>query len=180
MSQRVIARRFAMALADSIPEREALRNMESELGNLAASLDQVPELREFLVGPLIPLDKKRAALRSVAAALGATDRCRDFALLLLERHRIDLAAIIAEEFSTTVRERLGIVDAEIASATPLDETTKAKAREALARLAGSEVRATFEVDPFLMGGLKARIGSTIYDGSVRGRLDRLREQIVKE
>jgi F-type H+-transporting ATPase subunit delta len=180
MSQRVIARRFAVALADSLREREALRGMEGELGNLAAALDEVPELREFLVGPLIPVEKKRAALRSVAGALGASDRCRDFSLLLLERHRIDLVAIIAEEFSTTVRERLGIVDAEIASATPLDDNMKARAREALARLSGREVRATFEVDPSLVGGLKARIGSTIYDGSVRGRLERLREQIVKE
>ena len=91
-----------------------------------------------------------------------------------------LAALIAEEFSMVVRDRLGIVDAEVTSAMPMDEAMQERTRAALAHLARKEVRASFNVDPSLVGGLRARIGSTIYDGSVRGRMDRLRERIVKE
>jgi F-type H+-transporting ATPase subunit delta len=180
MSQRVIARRFALALSDSIAQDDALRAIEEELGRFAAALEQVPELHEYLAGPLVPLARKREAAVAVLASLGASDRCRDFVLVLLERHRVGLVDVIAEEFSAVVRERLGIVDAEITTAFPLDQAMQERVRAALAKLASAEVRASFEVDPSLVGGLRARIGSTIYDGSVRGRMQRLRDRIVKE
>jgi F-type H+-transporting ATPase subunit delta len=180
MSQRVIARRFALALSDSIASDDALRSMEQEVGRFAAALEQVPELHEYLAGPLVPAERKREAATAVLESQGASERCRDFVLVLLERHRVDLATLIAEEFSLVMRERLGIVDAEIASALPMDEATRERTRAALARLARKEVRASFSVVPSLVGGLRARIGSTIYDGSVRGRMNRLRDRIVKE
>jgi F-type H+-transporting ATPase subunit delta len=180
MSQRVIARRFALALSDSIGEDDGLRGVEGELGRFAAAVEQVPELYEYLVGPLVPAARKREAAASVLESLGASSSCRDFVLLLLDRHRVGLVSIIAEEFSSTVRERLGIVEAEITSAVPLDEEMQERTRQALARLARREVQASFQVDPSLVGGLRARIGSTIYDGSVRGRMQRLRDRIVKE
>ena len=111
---------------------------------------------------------------------GASERCQSFVKVVIERHRVNLAGLIAEEFSVVVRERLGIVDVEIASALPMDEAMQESTRAALARLARKEVRASFSVDPSLVGGLRACIGSTIYDGSVRGRMQKLRERIVKE
>lgn len=180
MSQRVIARRFALALSDTLAQDEALRRMEQEFGRFAAAVEQVSELHEYLAGPLVPLERKREAAVVVLASQGASDRCRDFVLLLLERHRVGLSALIAEEFSAAVRDRLGIIDAEITSATPLDDAMQERTRAALGRLARKEVRASFHVDSSLVGGLRARMGSTIYDGSVRGRIDRLRERIVEE
>ena len=180
MSQRVIARRFALALSDSVPQDDVLRAIELELERFAAAVKEVPELHEYLAGPLVPLEQKREAAVKVLDLLGASQRSKDFVLVLLQRHRAGLVGVIVEEFSAAVRERLGIVDAEITSAVPLDDDMKARAKKALAQLARKEVRASFQVDPSLVGGLRARIGSTIYDGTVRGRLDRLREQIAKQ
>ncbi len=180
MSQRVIARRFALALSDSVPQEDPLRAVEGELTQFAAAVSEVPELHEYLAGPLIPLAQKREAANKVLDLAGASQRTKDFVQVVLQRHRAGLIGVIAEEFSAVVRERLGIVDAEITSATPLDDEMKARSQKALAKLARKEVRASFQVDPSLVGGLRARIGSTIYDGSIRGRLDRLREQIAKQ
>jgi len=154
--------------------------MEQEVGRFAAAVEQVPELEEYLVGPLVPSERKREVAVAVLESQGASERCRRFVLLLLERHRVVLVPLIAEEFSAVVRDRLGIVDAEVTSAMPMDDAMQERTRAALMQLTGKEVRASFNVDPSLVGGLRARIGSTIYDGSVRGRLDRLREHIVKE
>ncbi len=180
MSQRVIARRFALALSDTIAQDDGLRSMEQEVGRFAAAVEQVPELEEYLVGPLVPAERKREAAVAVLEFQGASERCRRFVLLLLERHRVVLVPLIAEEFSAVVRDRLGIVDAEVTSAMPMDDAMQERTRAALVQLARKEVRASFNVDPSLVGGLRARIGSTIYDGSVRGRMEKLRERIVKE
>ena len=118
MSQRVIARRFALALSDSVPQDDLLRSIEAELVHFAASVKEVPELHEYLAGPLVPLEQKREAAIKVLDLLGASKRSKDFVLVLLQRHRAGLVGVIAEEFSGVVRERLGIVDAEITSATP--------------------------------------------------------------
>jgi F-type H+-transporting ATPase subunit delta len=180
MSQRVIARRFALALSDTIEQNDELRAMEQEIGRFGAAVEQVPELHDYLVGPLVPAERKGKAAILVLESLGATERGRRFVMLLLERHRIGLAPLIAEEFSSVVLDRLGIVDAEVTSAMPMDDAMQERTRTALTHLARKEVRASFNVDPSLVGGLRARIGSTIYDGSVRGRMNRLRERIVKE
>lgn len=179
MSLRVIARRFAVALADTLPEEDDLRRVEEEVAAFADALERFPELRTYLLGPLMPQERKRKAADAVLASMDASPRCRDFVRLLVDRHRVGLASQIAEEFSAAVRERLGIVEAEVTSAHRLAQRQRDRIRKALARLVSGEVRASFQVDPSLLGGLRARVGSTIYDGTVRGRLERLRERLAK-
>ena len=178
MSLRVIARRFALALSDTVDEA-SLVSTEGELATLAEALNSIHELREYLAGPLVPMERKKVALRSVLESMGASKRITDFLLLLVNRHRVGLLPLISEEFSEVVRDRLGIVDAEVTSAAPLDQDMQERTRASLAKMAHRQVRAQFRVDPSLLGGVRARIGSTIYDGSVRGRLDRLRDQMTK-
>ena len=178
MSQRSIARSYARALADTLQGDAALRRVEADLAGFVGAMQAHDELREFLTGPLVPLERRVQAAHAVLKAGRAGTATRNFVTLLLERHRAGLAGEIAEEFSALARERLGILAAEVTSARPLSKQTQDKARASLARLTRSEVRAEFRVDPKLLGGLRTRVGSTVYDGSVRGRLDRLRDRMT--
>jgi F-type H+-transporting ATPase subunit delta len=157
-----------------------LERHESELIALGGAVRSNPELREYLAAPQLPPELKRDAIEKILQGAGASTELLGLARLLVERHRILLAPEIAEEFSALVRERLGIVDAEVVSARPLGATVQDKVREALGRRTGRKVRAAFRVDPTVLGGLSARVGTTIYDGSLRGRLDRLRADILGE
>lgn len=180
MSLRSIARTYARAFADTVPDPAALRKIEGELHAFGLSVRTTAELRDFLVAPQIPAELKQEAVEKILSGAGATPETRRFARFLIERHRAVLAPEIAEEFSGLVRERLAIVDAEVVSARPLGPGLEEKARAALARVTGREVRAAFRVDPAVLGGVRARVGTTIYDGSLRGRLDRLRESLLGE
>ena len=178
MSQRTIARRYARALAETLPDAPSLRRMEEELVAVAGLLVEEPELRELLTGPRLPVAAREETASKALASAGASDACRNFVGLLIRRYRLGIASEIAEEFSRVVRDRLGIVDAEVVSARPLGAELEGETRAALAKLTGREVRARFRVDPGVLGGLVARVGDMVYDGSIRGRLSRLRERIT--
>ena len=175
-----MARSYARAFLDSLQETSALERHEGELAALGDAVRSNLELREFLAAPQLPPALKRDAVEQILQAAGAGAEPRGLARLLVERQRILLAPEIAEEFSTLVRERLGIVDADVVSARPLEAAVQEKVREALGRRTGRKVRAAFRVDPGVLGGLRAQVGTTIYDGSVRGRLDRLRDHLIGE
>lgn len=178
MSLRSVARNYARALADTLPDEAAVRRLEGELNQLAAVLAGDEEIRRFLAGPLVAIDRQRAVADQVLAGAGASTSLRNFVRLLIDRHRMNLLDEVAEEFSAMARERLGIVDAEVTSALPLSDEMKERARASLKRITGRDVRAEFQVDPEVLGGLRARVGSTIYDGSVRGGLERLRSRFA--
>ena len=180
MSQRSIARSYARALADTLGDDASFRKVEGDLLGFAKALEEYAELREFLVGPLVPLERRKKAAEAVLEAGGADPATRNFVGLLLTRHRAGLLDEIAEEFSDLVCDRLGIVDAEVTSARPLSRDFQDKTRAALARLTRREVRADFRVEPRMLGGLKAKVGTTVYDGSVRSRLDRLRDRMSSD
>jgi len=180
MSLRTVARSYARAYFDTLPDPSTLEGRESELAALGGAVRSTSELREFLGAPQLPAALKREAIEKILTASGASADCLRLAGFLVERQRILLAPEIAEEFSGLVRERLGIVDAEVVSARTLDATVQEKVRQALGRRTGHRVRAAFRVDPTVLGGLRAQVGTTIYDGSVRGRLGRLRDQIIGE
>ena len=97
---------------------------------------------------------------------------------MIDRRRTDLLGEVAEAFETAVDERLGFLRAKVTSATPLSEAHRRETEQALSEVTGKRVRADFDVDPSLIGGVVARIGSTIYDGSVRSQLETLRQRLV--
>ena len=169
---RKIARNYAWALADTLPDDAAVRRLEGELNQLATVFAEDEEVRRFLAGPLISSDKKIEVTEQALAS--ASTELRRFVRLLIERHRMNLLAEMAEEFSVIAADRLGIVDAEVVSALPLSDDLKERTRASLKRITGREVRAEFHVDPKVLGGVRARVGSTIYDGSLRGRLEQMR------
>ncbi len=175
-----VAEQYARALLDvlhSRPERERSR-VEGEVGALAGALREAPLLRSFLGSPVVEAEAKRKALaRACPEAEQVTQRLIE---VLLKRGRADLLPEIQAAYERLRDERQGILVAEVSSAVPLGREAQERCAEALRRSSGREVRLTPSVDPALIGGLRTRIGSQVFDGSVRARLDLLRRRLVGE
>lgn len=130
-----------------------------------------------LANPAVPVTARGDA---ITRALGArlSDKARNLVLLLLRRGRIDLLPAVAREFRALYEQRQGIVRATVISATPLDDGEQRALREKLGQMAGGTIEMTIEVDPAILGGVIVRLGDRMIDGSVRGRLERLRTRLA--
>jgi F-type H+-transporting ATPase subunit delta len=175
----IFAARYARALADVVLEAklnpaEVLQQLEDFAATFAGS----KELREVLLNPSLPTAKRVAILDAVNRRIGCGPNVRNFLAVLISRERLAALGEIVEEYRLEMNRRLEISDAEVLTARPLQEQERAKLEREVAELAGTRVNATFLEDKSLIGGAIVRIGSTIYDGSVRGRLERLRERLV--
>ena len=175
----VFAARYARALADVVLEAklnpaEVLQQLEDFAATFAGS----KELREVLLNPSLPTAKRVSILDAVNRRIGCGPKVRNFLAVLISRERLASLSEIVEEYRLEMNRRLDISDAEILTARPLQDQERAKIEKEVAELAGTRVKATFLEDKSLIGGAIVRIGSTIYDGSVRGRLERLRERLV--
>ena len=175
----VFAARYARALADVVLEAklnpvEVLQQLEDFSATFAGS----KELREVLLNPSLPTAKRVSILDAVNRRIGCGPKVRNFLAVLISRERLAALGEIVEEYRIEMNKRLEISDAEILTARPLQDQEREKLEREVAELAGTRVNATFRQDKSLIGGAIVRIGSTIYDGSVRGRLERLRERLV--
>ncbi len=175
----IFAARYARALADVVLEAklnpaEVLQQLEDFAATFAGS----KELREVLLNPSLPTAKRVAILDAVNRRIGCGPKVRNFLAVLISRERLAALSEIVEEYRLEMNRRLEISDAEVLTARPLQDQERAKLEREVAELAGTRVNATFLEDKSLIGGAIVRIGSTIYDGSVRGRLERLRERLV--
>ena len=103
---------------------------------------------------------------------------RNFLFILVDRRRTDFLDEMADAFETALDERLGIVRADVKSASALNDRQQSDLQQELSRVSGKQVRCDFSIDPALIGGVVARIGSTVYDGSVRSQLETMRERLV--
>jgi F-type H+-transporting ATPase subunit delta len=135
-------------------------------------------LRELLLNPSIPTKKRVSILDTVNARIGCGPKVRNFLAVLISHERLGALREILEEYRLEMNRRLSISDAEVVTARPLGDQERATLTGQVAQLAGNRVHATFREDKSLIGGAIVRIGSTIYDGSVRGRLERLKERLV--
>jgi F-type H+-transporting ATPase subunit delta len=116
----------------------------------------------------------------LADALGLSRIARNFLFVLIDRRRIAALESVLHTFEIIVDERLGFARADVASPNELDEAQRTALSAQLERMTGKHIRMRFAVDPSLIGGVVARIGSTVYDGSVRGRLDTLGRRLAAE
>jgi F-type H+-transporting ATPase subunit delta len=175
----VFAARYARALADVVLESK-LNPAEvlQQLNDFAATFAGSKELREVLLNPSLPTAKRVAILDAVNRRIGCGPKVRNFLAVLISRERLAALNEIVEEYRIEMNRRLEISDAEVLTARPLLDQERTKLEREVAELAGTRVNATFLEDKSLIGGAIVRIGSTIYDGSVRGRLERLKERLV--
>ena len=176
-----LSQRYAHALADAVLDpKSSLPGPQAatDLRTFETLVKGSPELRHVLLSPAIPAAKKRAVIGRISDSLPLSRLVRNFLYVLVDRRRTELLGQIAEAFDGVLDERLGFVRANVTSAAPLNETQRRDIEQTLSRVTGKKVRCTFSVDPELIGGVVARIGSTVYDGSVRTQLQTLSERLA--
>jgi len=183
MTASAVATRYAEALADvvtgsgsTLSPREAL----SQLGAFGQALTSSPELYHALTSPAVLGSRKKAAVARIGDVLGLAKISRNFLFVLIDRRRIPALGEILQTFELVLDERLGFARAEVSSARELSEAQRATLNQTLERLSGKRIRMRFAVDSSLIGGVVARIGSTVYDGSVRGQLTSLERRLSAE
>ena len=174
-----VANTYARALADVVFGKHldpaaTLREAQS-MAQLAAGNR---ELREVWEAPSIPSDQKRALLDAIVAREAISGSIRNFVAVLIDHRRIHFLGAIVEEFEDELNRRMGFAEASITSARALEESERRGLESQIERLTGKKVRATYAMDPAILGGAIVRVGSTIYDGSVKGQLERIREQLI--
>jgi len=183
MTLSAVAKRYAEALADVVAAAGSKLRPEEAVQQLRAfdaALRASAELREALATPAVPSARKKAVIGRVAAVLGLAPVTRNFLFVLVDHRRIPLFSEIAQRFELVADERLGFARADVMAAQELSESQLAQLNAALERLTGKRIRMRTAVEDSLIGGVVAKIGSTVYDGSVRGRLEALERRLSAE
>jgi F-type H+-transporting ATPase subunit delta len=169
-----IARRYAKALFSLADEQGQVEQWSSGLEGLGRALASSPELRDTLASPLFEKDQRRAVVGEIAKALGLPETVRNFLLLLADRDRLAYLPAVVQNFRDLADARLGRVRARVTSAVPLAPDEARRIAEKLAQAEKAQVIVETAVDPALLGGVVAQVGSLVYDGSVRSQLEELR------
>ena len=179
-----VASRYARALVDVIfdPKVQSITSEQAlvELKSFKAMLDSSSDLGSILLSPAVAPARKRAVIARFAEMLPLAKIIRNFLYVIIDHRRTAMLGTILEAIQTQLDERMGIARAEISSALTLGDSDKVRIQESLERRTGKKVHGNFTVNPDLIGGVMVRVGSTIYDGSVRGTLDGLRKKLVAE
>jgi F-type H+-transporting ATPase subunit delta len=173
----VAHRMYARALYDAAKENGRLAQVREELGDFVESQREVPELRELLRNPQLDQRVKASALEELLG--GEEELVRNFLLLLAEKNRAGEIEEIAEEFERLAAVEEGILDVELTTAVELSDAEARDVVRQIEQASGRKVEATRRVDPDLIGGIVLRAGSMRLDASVRGRLNRLRRELVQ-
>jgi F-type H+-transporting ATPase subunit delta len=173
-----VARRYAKALYGLTREGGRLEATADELGRFAALLEAERELRDLLAWPWVKAVAKRAVVVAVADRLGLSPLTRNFLALVAQRRRLGLVGEILAAYRALVDDAAGRVRARVRSAAPLGETERAALRARLGQRLGKMVLLETEVDPILLGGFVAEVGSQVLDASVAGQLRALRERLI--
>jgi F-type H+-transporting ATPase subunit delta len=177
-----VANRYARALVDVVMAPGSPLKPEDAVAQLRAVdaiFQESAELRNALLTPAIQSSRKRAVMaKLLEEAGGGSPLIRNFIYVLIDHRRMGIIGEIRQAFELHVDERLGFARADVTSAAPLDQGVGAGLESELSRLTGKRMRLRFDVDPALLGGVVARIGSTVYDGSVRGELRELAKKLA--
>jgi F-type H+-transporting ATPase subunit delta len=171
---------YATALADIVLEQGAAEPARKQLDDFRAAYDESAELRNFLGSPAITREAKHGVIEKLLARLGASKIIRNFLFVMADNQRIHLLPQIVETFELVLQQRQGVAEAEVTSAVELNGGQKTALVRTLERLSGKRIQAKYSLEPTLLGGAVVRIGDTIYDGSVRNRLDQLRTRLAAE
>jgi F-type H+-transporting ATPase subunit delta len=173
LSLQQVARRYASALADVAVERGEEREVQTEIDAWVSMVDAAPLLREVFANPTIPYDQKGKVLEDLISRSKVRDTTASFLRVLLKNQRLSELKEVAARYGQVLDERAGVVAAHVTTARAIPEDLKNSLHQALAESTGKVVRLSFTTDESLIGGVVARVGSTIFDGSVRSQLERL-------
>lgn len=171
---------YANALADIVLEQGAAEPARKQLADFEAAYAESAELRNVMVSPAVRRQEKHAVIEKLVARLGASKVIRNFLFVIVDNQRAHLLPEIVESFEHVLRQRQGMAEAQVASAVELSSAQKSTLLKTLERLTGKKLQATYTLEPGLLAGAVVRIGDTIYDGSVKNRLNVLRAQLAAE
>lgn len=176
----VVDLRYARALDEVVTEQKLSRaSVKTQLQDFQATLSESAELREVLQNPSIEADQKLRLLDALASRLGMDRTVRNFVAVVIAHLRLHELPEMIEAYLQRADEDNGVAEAEVTSARPLDEAGRRTLEASIAQLTGgSSVRAVYREDPALLGGAVIRVGSTVYDGSVRGQLEQMKQRMV--
>jgi F-type H+-transporting ATPase subunit delta len=174
----VVTGRYARALADAVFDQKLdAPKTAKALREIEALLNSSPELRVVWENPSVSPEQKRAVLDAIAAKAKLPKVLRNFMAVLIDHRRIEQLAEIAAEFEAEINDRLGLAEAEITSARELAANERKQLEKKVAEVVGKTIKARYITDSNVLGGAVIRVGSTIYDGSVRGQLQKLKEAL---
>lgn len=174
---RKVAKRYANALFQTARQTGASDAVQRDLASLEALWSQVPALRHALESPLVPGERKHEIVdKAFAADLEALSK--SFLHLLIEKRRENILSEVSEEFNRQADVERGLIRAEAIVAAPLDQAQESALVEGLKKRTGKQIELTVNVEPDILGGAIVRMQDTVIDGSVRGALERLREQML--
>jgi F-type H+-transporting ATPase subunit delta len=170
---------YARALADVVLQVKLdVAGIDRQIDDFLAAWDSSRELREVFENPAISEAQKVTVLDKMNAKLGMAPQLRNFIAVLIRNGRVAQIREVIQAYRTELQERQGIRQAEIVTARELGDQERNSLLAGVGQLAGAKIQATFKLDPSILGGTVVRIGSTVYDGSVKGRLERLREELI--
>lgn len=175
----VVSRRYAKALVEIVRQDGKLDEIRSELKQITDVIEREQGLYNFLCNPAVNFTAKADVLNAVTSKLGASDLMTKFLNLLLEKDRLrflETVLFFYEELSYEIQNRIKV---KVVSASPLPDSRREEVIRKLSEITGKQVELILETDPDLIGGLAAQVGSTIYDGTLRNQLSRVKEEILR-
>ncbi len=181
MISSAVVSRYANALVDVVLSAESGISAEQALQQLRdfdAAVRSSADLRNVLASPAISITRKRLVIKDIAKAIGASDIVRNFVLVVNDHRRAAGISAILDAFEKAIYERMGFIAAEVRSAASLTDHQQSEITTILGELSGARMRMRFEVDPDLIGGVTAKIGSKVFDGSIRGQLEEFRHRLA--
>jgi F-type H+-transporting ATPase subunit delta len=171
--------RYAHAFASVAASNHLDANAaQQQLRDFSETFADSRELREVLMNPSIGNDQKLKVLDAVAGRIGMIPQVRNFLAVIMDHQRLSELHEILTEYHEIADEQSGLAEAEITSAHPLNDEDRVELEAQVAKVAGSRVRATYRQDATLLGGAVVRIGSTVYDGSLRGQFQQIKQKLV--
>jgi F-type H+-transporting ATPase subunit delta len=178
LSVQTVARRYAVALADVVIVKGEARQVQEELSAWEMMMQANEPLLEVFRNPTVPYEQKRKVLTALIARARVRPTTANFLQVLLQNQRLGDLSEVNKRFAQVLDERSGVVSAEVTTARPVPDDSQQALRAKLSAMTGKDVRLSFKTDEELIGGMVTRIGSTIYDGSVRSQLQLAKEKLA--
>jgi F-type H+-transporting ATPase subunit delta len=180
MTGTTIANRYARALADVIVERNETNEVAKELNDFERMMFGHPHLRDVFASPVIATERKRAVLNELLARAALRQTTANFLRLLLDNARLHNLDQMLNALSRELDARMNIVSAEVTTAREIGQQEKAALENQLKTATGKEVRLQFRTDPAIIGGVVTRIGSLVYDGSIKNQLAQMKRELMSD
>jgi F-type H+-transporting ATPase subunit delta len=174
-----VARRYATALADVVIAREEAKEVQVELSDWAQMMRENSQLLEIFSNPTVQYDQKQKLLKSLIERAKVRPTTANFLQVLLQNQRLSELDEVNKRFAIVLDDRAGAMSADVTTARGVPVIAQEALRSKLTAMTGKNVRLTFNTDKEMIGGIVTRIGSTIYDGSVRSQLERAKSKLTE-